>query len=49
MRAVVLLGLSFMLAACGVDGAPRPPAATVNPEQNLVLSGSAELGMVHRK
>lgn len=40
MRCLALLILPLALAACGVDGAPKPPAPGVT------ISGEARVGVV---
>lgn len=42
MRLLAVLSLPVLLAACGVDGAPKPPAqsgATVSGELKIGISG----------
>jgi predicted small lipoprotein YifL len=47
IRAAFLLSL-LALAACGVDGAPVPPAAKTTPPPGLSISGEARVGVVSR-
>ncbi|MDP4033226.1 MAG: hypothetical protein Q8P60_10315 [Pseudorhodobacter sp.] len=45
-RLVRLLLVLPLLAACGIDGAPTPPAAT--PQPGMSLTGQAQIGVVVR-
>jgi hypothetical protein len=41
-RILSALGLLALLASCGADGAPTPPAAS---QTGVTLSGTAEVGV----
>ena len=41
MRFLAALSLPVLLAACGVDGAPKPPA-----DPGVSISGEARIGVV---
>lgn len=45
MRLVLSLSLLALLAACGVDGAPQPPAERTT---GVTISGEASLGVSGR-
>lgn len=48
MRLTAALALlPLLLAACGADGAPRPPAAATAPAatQGITISGTASFGV----
>lgn len=47
IRAASLVAV-LALAACGVDGAPKPPAAKTTPPPGLSISGEARVGVVSR-
>lgn len=42
-RSILALASLGLLAACGVDGAPRPPVET--PEPGVTVSGDARIGV----
>ena len=41
-----LLVAALTLSACGVDGAPRRPAAKPEPQSGVTISGHATVGVV---
>jgi predicted small lipoprotein YifL len=47
IRAAFVMAV-LALAACGVDGAPVPPAAKTTPPPGLSISGEARVGVVSR-
>ena len=43
MRIVAAFAMIAFLAACGADGAPKPPAAA--PESGLTVNGQVKIGI----
>lgn len=44
-RALGALGLALILAACGADGEPQPPAPKPDSASGLRVSGTARVGI----
>jgi hypothetical protein len=47
MRPAAFLALA-LLAACGADGAPVPPAKSAAQPAGITITGDARFGIVHR-
>lgn len=45
MRVLTALGLALVLAACGADGEPQPPAPKPVAGTGLRVSGTARVGV----
>jgi len=46
IRILAALSLLSLLAACGVDGAPKPPPPKAAPKTGIAISGEARMGVV---
>ncbi|MEJ6395688.1 argininosuccinate lyase [Gymnodinialimonas sp. 2305UL16-5] len=44
-KTIVLLALTGLLAACGVDGAPIPPDEDETPPVGVAVTGQVEVGI----
>ena len=44
LKTLTAIGLLALLAACGADGPPKPPAA--KPQSGVTISGTARVGVV---
>jgi predicted small lipoprotein YifL len=47
MKRFLTLAALVLLAACGADGEPQPPAASPN-AAGVTISGDAQIGIVSR-